>query len=319
VSFILGLDGGATKTSVMILDTDSDKIFESLSGSTNYKAIGIKVTEDNIVKPVLDLVQIIEGSTNQKNIRFESSCLGFSGCDLDSDVEIYKKIIFKSKLKSFLDPDKTIICNDTKIGLAAGSNSKNRVMLICGTGSNCFGINEFGKEGNANGWDYILGDEGSSYSIAIKALRAVMKAFDGRGEKTIISGNVLELLNLKSELELFEWVYKKTTSKKDISSIACIVCQAANKGDKISINILKEECDEVKITVSTIINKLGLKDKNFDLVLVGSVFKCEKYFKNILLNSLKKEFKKINFKQLVKKPVEGAIKLALEKSNNKSI
>lgn len=38
-------------------------------------------------------------------------------------------------------------------------------MIICGTGSNCVGINEEGKEAQANGWDYILGDEGSGIKL----------------------------------------------------------------------------------------------------------------------------------------------------------
>ncbi|GAG79444.1 hypothetical protein ES705_01402 [subsurface metagenome] len=53
-------------------------------------------------------------------------------------------------------------------------------------------------------------------------------------------------------------------------------------------------------------------DKDFDLVFVGNVFKCEKYFKSVLMRKLKSKFTKINFKSLTKKPVEGAIKLALE-------
>ena len=53
-------------------------------------------------------------------------------------------------------------------------------------------------------------------------------------------------------------------------------------------------------------------DKKFDLVFVGNVFKCEKYFKVVLMKKLKGKFPKINFKPLTKRPVEGAIKLALE-------
>jgi len=48
------------------------------------------------------------------------------------------------------------------------------------------------------------------------------------------------------------------------------------------------------------------------LVLVGGVFKCEKYFKNLFFKILKNKFQGINFKSLTEKPVEGAIKLALE-------
>jgi len=317
MSFILGLDGGGTKTSVMILDTGTGEIIESVSGSSNYLSAGIEVAKQNIIKPVLGAIEKINESKFPGKVFFESSCFGFAGCDLESDVNIYRKIIFNSGLSNFLDPNKTIICNDSRIGLAAGSEYKNRLMLICGTGSNCYGINESGQEAGSNGWDYILGDEGSGYSIAIKALRAIMRAFDGRGDKTLLSNVVLEYLGFSSELELVHWAYKNIISKNDIAAINSLVCVAANAGDQMSKKILKEECDEAILTVSTVIKKLELENSCFDLVLVGGVFNCKKYFKEILINSLENKFKKINIKSLVKKPAEGAITLALNNLNNR--
>ncbi len=318
MALILGLDGGASKTSVMVLDTDTDNIFESVSGSSNYISVGIEVAKKNIVKSVLDIIEKIKKSKCTKKVFFESSCLGLSGCDLESDINIYNKIIFNNELNNFFDPNKTIICNDSKIGLAAGSSNKNRIMLICGTGSNCYGINESGEEARSNGWDYILGDEGSAYSISIKALKAIMRAFDGRGEETSLSKNVLKYLGFSSELELVNWVYKNTISKNEIAAIASIVCNTADTGDQISLKILEEECGEAILTVTTLINKLKLKNSNFDLVLVGSVFNCKKYFKDLFVNQINKRFSRVNIKNLVKKPAKGAIKLALENLNKKT-
>jgi len=317
MSFILGLDGGATKTSAVVLDTNTGKTLESVSGSSNYLSVGIEMAKQNIIKAVFEVIEEIKKSKYPEKVFFESSCFGFAGCDLESDINMYKEIIFNSGLSNFLDSNRTIICNDSKIGLAAGSNNKNKVMIICGTGSNCYGVNESGQEAGSNGWDYILGDEGSGYSIAIKALRAIMRAFDGRGDKTLLSDSVLEYLGFSSELELVNWVYKNTISKNDIASIASIVCSTASAGDQMSLKILKEECYEAILTVTTVIKKLKLENSNFDLVLVGSVFNCKKYFKEILVNSLESKFKKINIKNLVKKPAEGAITLALNNLNDR--
>ena len=59
-------------------------------------------------------------------------------------------------------------------------------------------------------------------------------------------------------------------------------------------------------------SKLGLAGKEFDIVFVGGLFKCEKYFKDIVISNLEDRFDKIKFKPLVANPVEGAIKLAIE-------
>ncbi len=309
MDYVLGVDGGATKTTVNIADLKGRIILEAAGGSSNYKSVGESITQKNLVKTVLDAMSRLE--KNGKTV-FKSACFGIAGNDYEYDLKIYKKIIFDGRLKDFLKPEKTMICNDSRIGLEAGSANKNRIMVICGTGSNCFGINQFGDEAHAGGWDYILGDEGSGYLIGYKALRAVMRAYDGRSEETILGRDILKYLNLKHVPDIANWVYGKDILKKKIAGIAGVVCQAADQGDRVSKRILHEEAKEVEIAISTLAAKLNIGDKDFDLVMVGRVFECEKHFKNVLFKMLKEEYPKINFKPLTRKPVLGAIKLAIQ-------
>ena len=64
--------------------------------------------------------------------------------------------------------------------------------------------------------------------------------------------------------------------------------------------------------MQTVVKRLGLENKKFGLIFVGNIFKCEKYFKNILMKELKEKFRKINFSPLTKNPVKGAVKLAIK-------
>ena len=80
----------------------------------------------------------------------------------------------------------------------------------------------------------------------------------------------------------------------------------------MSREILADEAQEAVLSVITVASKLGLAGKEFDIVFVGGLFKCEKYFKDLVMGSLKDRFNKINFKPLVANPVEGAVKLAIE-------
>ena len=308
MDYILGVDGGGTRTIVQVADLSGEVVAESESGSSNYKSVGIKIAKENINKAVFKVIDLLN---NSKEFTFKNACFGLSGNDSCEDRDIYHKIIFDSKIKDYLNPASTIICNDTRIGLAAGSNSKNGIMIICGTGSNCYGINEEGKEAKVNGWDYILGDEGSGYAVGIKALRALMKAYDGRGESTLLFKTILEDLHIKNVSELIRWAYIDSFSKDKIAAIAKTVCRTAEMGDRISIKILEEEATEAVNSVTVVANKLNMADKKFDLVFVGNLFKCEKYFKSVLMKKLKSKFTQINFMPLTEKPVEGAIKLAL--------
>lgn len=310
MSYILGVDGGGTKTVIRITDFKGLTVSEHITGAGNYKSVGIKSAEINISNGILSAIKQINAESEK--IFFSSSCFGLSGLDSEQDGEIFKKMIFNNEIKKYIDPKKIIICNDSRIGLAAGSDSKNAVMIICGTGSNCFGINEEGQEAKANGWDYILGDEGSAYELGIKALRSVMRAFDGRGRKTLLSETILRDLNLNNITDLIGWCYNIPFSSERFAALTKTVCKTAELGDKVSIKLLSEEVKEALASISIVAKKLKLTDREFDIVYVGSVFRCEKYFRKVLTDKLKEKFPKIIFVPLNDKPVSGAIKMALK-------
>jgi len=312
--YVLGVDGGGTKTMVQIADLSGRKMTQVVSGASNYLSVGMTKAIENLNTGIFNAIR----NLNLKNqIYFKCSCFGFAGNNTEKDEKIYKRIVFNKQAKKYINPDKTIICNDTRIGLAVGSESKNKIILICGTGSNCYGVNEAGEEAIANSWDYILSDEGSGYEIGIKALRAFMRAYDGRGIKTLLTQTIMQDLHLKNELDLTNWAYGRPLSKDKVGSLAKTVCRTAEMGDRVSIEILKGEAKEAAISVTAVANKLGFMNKQFDLVLMGSVFKCERFFRDIVTGELKKKFKGINFIPLTKDPVEGAIKLAFKYLCNK--
>ena len=310
MNYILGVDGGGSKTTVQIADTNGKVISQAVSGSSSYKSVGINRAIGNLNTAVFEAVKKLKVP---RDIYFISSCFGFAGNDTGEDSKTYRKIVFNDKLNSYLNPKRTIIYNDTRIGLEAGSENKNKIILIAGAGSNCFGINEDGKQAGASGWDFILADEGSGYSVGLKALKAIMKAYDGRGEKTLLSKTILQELNLNEIPDLIKWAYGGLFSKDKISALAETVAKTAKTGDKVSIDILAEEAEEAVISVVTVADKLGFKDKDFDLVLVGGLFKCEEYFRDIFISRLRENFPKIKFMPLVGNPAEGAVKMAIER------
>jgi N-acetylglucosamine kinase-like BadF-type ATPase len=307
MGYILGIDGGGTKTKAVIASLEGKVLAESTAGASSFNSVGKTKAAENLNQAVFSAAEKL----GMGDISFKSAGFGFAGLNVEEDLKIYKSIVFNEKLKVNLNQEKVFICNDTRIGLEAGSSAKNKIIIIAGTGSNCFGINEAGQQAGCTGWDYILADEGSGIEVSIKALRAVMRAYDGRGEKTMLSRAVLDDLGIDNEEGIVGWTYGEAFSKERLGRFARLVCDCAGRGDRISQKILEDEAAESILSVSTVVNKLGLKDNEFDLVFVGGMFKCEEYFKNIVMGGLEKKYKGISFKPLVAEPVQGAIKLAL--------
>ncbi|CAF4867733.1 unnamed protein product, partial [Rotaria magnacalcarata] len=52
------------------------------------------------------------------------------------------------------------------------------VVIIAGTGSNCVVYNGDGSSKRAGGWGHLLGDEGSGYWIAQRAIKRVFDHAD---------------------------------------------------------------------------------------------------------------------------------------------
>jgi len=138
-----------------------------------------------------------------------------------------------------------------------------------------------------------------------------MRYFDKRGKKTILKERILERLNLDTIEDLIEWAYIDPFYSEKVASLAQVVSDSAESGDIVSQKILSNAVKEAFLTVKTVAIQLGFKNKDFDIVFVGSLFRCEKYFKDLLCKKLIKVFPAINFTELKDKPVAGAIKLAL--------
>jgi N-acetylglucosamine kinase-like BadF-type ATPase len=74
--------------------------------------------------------------------------------------------------------------HDTVTALAGASSAQPGVVVIAGTGSIAYGRLADGREAQAGGWGYMMGDEGSGYDIGREALRAATQAQDGRSAFT---------------------------------------------------------------------------------------------------------------------------------------
>lgn len=296
--FLIALDGGGTKTDGVLINNKGKILKRIKSGPSNPNKVGTK-------ESIFVLKKIISHLADRKKIKLVF--LGLAG-GLERDVE-KRRQIEKELKKYFRFP--IIVEGDQKIGFLAGTDKKEGVLVIAGTGAISMGWRNK-KETISGGWDWLLGDQGSAFWIGKKALEKVIKILDGREkENTILKDLILKNFKIKKEKDFYQKFYEKDFLEK-IASISKLVDFYAKKGDKISIEILRESGKELSKMAISVIKKLKFEKKRFPLVLVGGVFKSK-----IVLLEFQKEIKKVaknvEFIFPKKEPVFGAIKLALEK------
>ncbi len=301
--YILGIDGGATKTSAIIADLDGHILGIGRAGASNYHIMGLP----QAIEAVISAINSAKENSDLNIQRFKIACLGLAGAGRTDD-----RLLLFNSVKELGIFEKIIIKHDAEIALAGATVLRPGVIVIAGTGAMAFGINYSGEEKRSNGWGNILGDEGSAYDIGRRALNAICKAYDGRGNPTSLLNAIIEFWKLKDFDSIIKRVYNTPNSIQDIAGIAPLVSKEAENGDEVAIEILKNSAKELALSAISVIKGLKMEDKEFPLAISGSVFNAgdlilKPFKENIIFSCPFADIIKPSFS-----PVIGAVLLALQ-------
>jgi N-acetylglucosamine kinase-like BadF-type ATPase len=308
MSYVIGVDGGGTKTLGIITDDKGNLLKSTKRDSSNYLQVGIDKARENLISMLDELAS----SQNINKNQIESVCLGLAGAGRQEDRDTITQALRSGGLTARLQ-----IVPDFLIGLAAGTLSDPGIIIISGTGSVVFGVNKQRETKRAGGWGHILADEGAGYQFGHEALKAVMRAYDKRGPRTKLTKKVLTALNLKHQDNLVKWSLSETggLSKPVVADLAPLVFEAYNEGDKVAGKIIDLACKGVAEAVKAAVKGLKMKDDNFKIVLTGGNFGHQPVYVEKLRPKLKKVAPNAEAVLPKYEPVIGAILLALKDCN----
>ncbi|MEM2718826.1 MAG: BadF/BadG/BcrA/BcrD ATPase family protein [Candidatus Bathyarchaeia archaeon] len=304
--FILCMDIGKTKTLAVILNERGDVLGKFISGPS-----GMWLKEETVIR---NIREAIDGCLSASRLSLKDiSLISISWADLDTprDWENAWKVIEKIGVER----DKVLIEHDAVAAYYAVTFGEAGVAVIAGTGSIGFGINSRGERMRSSGWGWLIGDEGSAYWIAVKALNAISRAYDGRGEKTILSKMISDYFGVENELEILNKVYKDLgCDPTEVSKIARIVDEAASRGDKVAKNILEDAGRELALAALCIIRGLKMEDEKIIVGGLGGVFRS-KIVKDTFIRTVKEGAPKAIVKEplVEEEPILGPIIMAFRK------
>lgn len=306
MNYVIGIDGGGTSTTAILADECGNILARSKDAASNYHVVGKKQTA-KILSNLFHCLSLSSGIPF-KNCR--SICIGMAGLGRADDQEVIRSICGELGISQDL-----ILTHDAKIALIGGAMKNYGVILNSGTGAIAYGINLAGKEARASGWGHLLGDEGSGYDIAICALRAIVRAHDGRTAHTLLTDRVLDRLNFDSPDQLVRWIH--SVDKTEIADLAGLVFDAAGKGDRVANEIIEKAADELTLATQTVLDKLELvgqasrlSEHEFDIVLTGGVFENQPDFVEMMQKRLNVISKNAKIHLPIREPAYGAVMLA---------
>lgn len=269
----LGVDGGGTKTHIVLIDERKTVAVEEFSGTSNPLRVGLENAVANIIQAInsaCDKAQLSRGD-------IVSACLGLAGVRRE---DLKRRV--RERFVNFTGIRKTEVVTDAEIALYGTTLGKAGIVLIAGTGSICYGKDANGTTAIAGGWGPIAGDEGGGIGIARRALQSIAKASDGRGKPTALSEAGMEYFRSSTPQDLLIAIYSPQVDNARIAGFARYVVETAKKGDEIAKEILKEAGFELGLAAFAVIKKLKLEKRKVPIGQVGSIFKAG----NLLTDSL---------------------------------
>jgi len=303
MDYVVGVDGGGTKTAGLLVGLDGRIRAQAGVGPTNYQIVGGEGIRREISRLVGDLFK----AAGIEPQRLACIALGLAGVGRPGEPETVAEIVRQLDVAREVAVD-----HDAMIALVGALADRPGLIIIAGTGSIALGRNERGERARVGGWGYLLGDEGGGFFIARAGVAAVMRAYDGREEETLLTEGILTSLQLSDPQEIIPRIYRQGMSHTEIADLAPVVFQAAREGDPVAGRIIRQAGRELGLMVAAAIRKLEMERDTVEVGLVGSIFKSRELLLDALRDGLGNEIR-ADFVTPRLNPVEGAVIMALKK------
>ncbi len=307
-SYVIGLDGGGTKTKAQLADSKGIVLAETQGGPSHFQIIGIEESAKNI----LDLVETCCQSIGCDISEIGSIVAGLTGAGRAADQQRITEGIQNAAQKRGMYFQDLKIESDARIALEGAFLGKRGIILIGGTGSIVFGKEGSEKIIRAGGWGRFIGDEGSGYHIGREAFRAVAKMMDSRGRKTRIAKLVASKFCLKTQEEIIRAVYGENL---ELSSAAPLVLLAAQQRDAVAIEILETAAHELLDAVQAVLKGMkrvtGTTREKIPIVFVGGLLESENVYSKKVKALLRKHLPETSIEKPIAHPERGAVLMAI--------
>ncbi|KAJ1347185.1 hypothetical protein KIN20_002185 [Parelaphostrongylus tenuis] len=263
--YSVALKGGASESKLVFVNCAGETIWQSKFDGTNYNLDGIEKTASNIASWV-------RGAAKKANISLplKGLGLGLSGAEGARDNARFVNYIETNHgdLAEHIS-----LTSDTVAAIAAAFEHSG-IILVAGTGSSCRVLLADGRVFGVGGWGHQIGDGGSGFWIAMRAIRMLFDEDDGleipHHSTQMIRNLLLQHFEIEDKVDILEHLYNKF--KK--SCIASFTKKLAEHTTDPAINGLFHDAGVIlgrQFVVAA--GHLPSEERaEVNLVLVGSIF-----------------------------------------------
>jgi glucosamine kinase len=295
VRYLLGIDGGATKTLAAVLDLERGELRLGRGGPSNQDSVGVKAAGEGLFEAADEALAGVGISDDQ----LDAAVLAVAGTDTDA----VAGHVSERRSREW------IVVNDVVGAWATATGAQPGVGAISGTGSNVFGVGPDGRPWRAGGWGHLLGDEGSGYWLGVQSIKAALRDRESSGPETALSEAAVDFFGAGSVEALATTVYAKPLTKSEIAAFAIETARIAERGDAVARELYERGAAELAAQIAAVIGQTALEGA-FPVGLIGSAFKAGPVFVDPLAHAVHAVAPEARLEVVDMPPVGGSLLLA---------
>jgi N-acetylglucosamine kinase-like BadF-type ATPase len=301
MTYVLGVDGGTSKTKALIARLDGTVVGHGKSAGSNiYEGDPHAGLEHGMQAAVLALE-----SASLAAEELTASVFSMSGADWPEDL-----VFFRAAARARQLGKNITVVNDAIGGMRAGLPGLRAVGIICGTGAACAARNDAGEQWHSGFWQ----QGGAAGDLGRAALKAVYRADLGIDPATALTPALLERFEVSTPEEL---LHRQTAliapELPGVAQLAPLVLDVATNGDAAARAIVQHLAAELAATALAGARKVGIEHMPYDVVLAGSVFRHPSpILPDAIIAIMRQHSPGITVLRRQHEPVFGALLLALE-------
>jgi glucosamine kinase len=298
MQYILGFDGGGTKTECVLLDAAGNIVARTIGGPANPVRVGVAAAVRAV--ELAAMVSLTTAHIERRDVAAVGAGLaGVGASEMREKMRAALQIVFAGIAITLF--------TDLEAALAAVGEGP-AVVLVAGTGSAAIGRDTTGKIFRSGGYGPAHSDEGSAYDIGRRAIAQAIKVKDQTGRESTLGSRILAQLGCADWQEVQDRA--KIFPDGVFPGLFPVIAAAADAGDQAAREILQQAAWELTALADSVANHIVAAGKTFLLAKAGGMTGRSVFFDTQLDAALQKAMPRARLGALQMSPAEAAARAA---------
>lgn len=238
MEYVIGVDGGGTKTAVALADRDGNLLAQTVLESISYREHGMEA----VARRLRAGTERVLAQAGLPAEAVRAAAVGAPGFGENPGGDR----ALKETVAAAFPGIPAAVVNDAQIAYYGALGGAPGINLVAGTGAIAYGEDGRGGAARSGGWSEQFSDEGSCYWLGRMAMGLFCKEADGRAPEGALYRLLREELGLKDDLDFITVMERDYLPDRGrTAGLQALLLQAARAGDGAAIALYRRACGEL--------------------------------------------------------------------------